>query len=329
MPISRAPDETVARQNSLAASPSTEHMRARDGAGCIATGVVVGMTALGLGLSLQPFTWAWLAGQAILALAFLQWFVILHEAGHRTLFRSGRLNSLVGHLASLFAVIPSFTWRRIHARHHKYTGWQDLDATTALLVPREVKSCERFAVNFSWSTSLPLFSILYRFQNFWNLPRLAQYLSRPNDMRAARINVAALGLVYLLLVVLVGPLTLLWNVGLGLVLSLMAQDVILLSQHTHMPQHLSKGKKVRCFSPAEQEEFTRSMRLPGWLSRLLLNFDLHELHHMYVHVPGYDLHSIPYRTANEVNWLVWLRGAKALSGVEFLFGSRERTGFRM
>jgi fatty acid desaturase len=304
-------------------------MRARDGAGCIATGVVIAMTALGIGLSLQPSAWAWLAGQVILALAFLQWFIILHEAGHRTLFRSSRLNSLVGHLASVFSVIPYYTWRRIHARHHKYTGWQDLDATTALLVPREVKSWERFAINFSWATSLPLFSILYRFQNFWNLPRLAQYISRPNDMPTARMNVAALGFVYLLLVVLVGPLTLLSNVGLALLLSLMAQDVILLSQHTHMPRHLSKGGKVRCFSPAEQEKFTRSLRLPAWISRLLLGFDLHELHHMYVQVPGYDLHSIPYQASNEVNWLVWLRGAKALSGMDFLFGCRERTGFKL
>jgi fatty acid desaturase len=117
--------------------------------------------------------------------------------------------------------------------------------------------------------------------------------------------------------------------GVALLLSLAVQDVILLSQHTHMPRNLSAGEAVRPFAPLEQEPFTRSLLLPEWLSRLLLRFDFHELHHMYVRVPGYDLHRIGYRPANEVGWLEWLRGAKRLTGTQFLFGQREDTGFKL
>ena len=63
-----------------------------------------------------------------------------------------------------------------------------------------------------------------------------------------------------------------------------------------------------------KEQFTRSLRLPEWLSRFLLRFDMRELHHMYVHVPGYYLQRIPYSAQNEVNWLDWTRQAKHTGG---------------
>ena len=313
----------------IAPSPqSLSHLHPRNGAGWMVTATGVALLLLGGWLASLASPWSWVAGQIIVALALLQWFVILHEAGHNTLFRTRRLNRLVGHIAGVFALIPFHNWQRIHARHHKYTGWQDLDATTALLVPRAVKPWERRVMNLAWATGLPLFSVLYRMQNFWNLPRVERYLARPEDVRAVRWNALVLGLIYVVVATAAGPVTLLATFGLGLILSLMAQDVILLSQHTHMPTNLSQGAAVRPFTPQEQEPYTRSLRLPAWLSLLLLRFDLHELHHMYVQVPGYDLHRIQYTTQNEVNWLDWTRDAKRLSGTDFLFGNREQTGFR-
>ena len=306
---------------------SLAHLRPRDSAGAWAVAAAFAVTSAGIVLSLAGPWAAWIAGQLVLAVAFLQWFAILHEAGHRTLFASRRANRVAGHVAGAFALIPFHNWERIHARHHRYTGWQDLDATTALLVPRPLGAAERAAVDAAWALFLPLFSILYRVQNFWNVPRIARYLARPADVRLAWINAAALLAFYGALAVAAGPGLLARVAGVALLLSFAAQDVILLSQHTHMPRHLSEGRAVRPFAPLEQEPFTRSLLLPPWLSRLMLRFDYHELHHMYVRVPGYDLHRIGYRPANEVGWLPWLRGAKRLTGTQFLFGRREDTGF--
>jgi len=319
--------QTSVRPTAIPSFASLSHLRARDRAGWAITCAAVAITASGLWMSLNESFWMWAAGQIALALALLQWFVILHEAGHNTLFRTRRLNHLAGHVASVFALIPFHNWQRIHARHHKYTGWQDLDATTALLVPRAIKPWERWVMNFAWATGLPLFSVLYRIQNFWNLLRVERYLERAEDVRAARLNAWALGLLYAVATAVIGPSTLLTTAGVGLLLSLMALDLILLSQHTHMPSNLSHGAPARPFPPQQQEQFTRSLRLPEWLSRFLLRFDMHEVHHMYVHIPGYDLHEIPYAAQNEVNWLDWTREAKQLSGTDFLFGSREQTGF--
>jgi fatty acid desaturase len=79
----------------------------------------------------------------------------------------------------------------------------------------------------------------------------------------------------------------------------------------------------------EQEVFTRSLRLPGWASTLLLNFDAHELHHMYPFVPGYYLRRIPYQPEHEIGWREWVRLSKRMSGMVLLFQNRDDTGIRI
>jgi len=262
----------------------------------------------------------YILGQIALALGFTLAFVLLHEAGHRTLFRRRRLNDAVGYLAGFVALIPYATWRPIHARHHRYTGWQDLDATTASLVPRPIARWERGVIDTAWRFWLPLFSVLYRIQNYWRIGRIAKFLGPRVKLARLRLAAALQLLAYLLLAAWWGPAEMLVSVGPGLLLAFIGQDVLILSQHTGMPTHLSEGREVRPFPPLEQGPFTRSLRLPAWLSRLLLHFDAHELHHLYPAVPGYLLRRIPYAPPNEVGWLAWLGEVKAMSGTRFLFG---------
>jgi len=284
------------------------------------------VTVGGFWINAQDSWLAWVCGQIILAVALLRWFVVLHEAGHGTLFATGWLNLCAGHLASVFAIIPLHTWKRIHAKHHRHTGWKDLDPTTAALVPRPLAPLERGIIDLAWKTGLPLFSILYRAQNFWHPLRFARHERHWRHRVVAGVNIACLALVYVTLAVWFGPLALLAGYGLALFLCLILQDPILLSQHTQMPSELSGGKSVRRFMPLEQERFTRSLRFPKPISRFLLGFDRHELHHMYVAVPGPKLHRIDYRTMNEADWFTWLRMAKRVPGTELLFGGGHAKG---
>jgi acyl-lipid omega-6 desaturase (Delta-12 desaturase) len=288
--------------------------------------LAITLTAFAAILSAQPFGIVWLAGQLLFAIAFLEWFVVLHEAGHHTLYRHRLANIMTGYLAGLFALIPFGAWCHIHARHHAWTGWQDMDATTATLVPRRLSAWEKVAINFAWKTWLPLFSILYRLQNYWHPIRLRQFLSASVMVRI-RVEMLAMLLAYTALICWAGLGQLLSHCGLGLFLALMIQDPLLLSQHTHIHSNLAKGKTVRPFPPREQEIYTRSIRLPAWFSLLIMHFDAHELHHIFVQAPGYHLRRINYQPKNEVHWWTWLRESKRLSGVEFLFGRRDETGF--
>ncbi|MDX1925298.1 MAG: fatty acid desaturase [Pirellulaceae bacterium] len=279
-------------------------------------------------LSLSDSTALWLLGQMVWAISFLQWFSILHEAGHKTLFATPLANRLVGHMSGWMAVIPFDTWKLIHARHHHWTGWQDLDATTQQLVPRPLRRWEKLSVNICWATGLPLFSTLYRASNYWNLPRLFGLYPDPQEHRRIAAAILGYGLIYGLVMWLVGPLLCIKLFGLGLLLTLMLQDPLILSQHTHVPMRLSHGGDVKPIPPRQQQFFTRSLVFPTWFGRwILLNLDAHELHHMYASVPGYFLHRLSQPTPNAMPWWLWLWRAKQIRGDVLLFHNRDETGY--
>jgi omega-6 fatty acid desaturase (delta-12 desaturase) len=300
------------------------------GVGTCITGVVGLTTAAGIAASSHAHPAIWLAGQLLLAVALLQWFVVLHEAGHLTLFANRAANVAVGHVAGFFALIPFESWRRVHGLHHVWTGWQDRDPTTAALVPRTLAPLERLLVDWAWRLWLPLFSTLYRLNNYWHLPRIARFFGAPRARRAMALNACVLLALYVALAAALGPWELLRYAGLATFLTLAMQDPLILSQHTHLAQNVSGGQDVAPLPPAEQERFTRSLRFPGWVARwVLFHFDAHELHHGHARVPGYRLRDLGRAQANEVDWWTWLRGAKRLRGSVFLFSNRDATGFRL
>jgi omega-6 fatty acid desaturase (delta-12 desaturase) len=305
------------------------HLRpdARLGFGIVACATT--STAGALWLSIGGGWTAWAVGQVWLAAAFVQWFVLLHECGHGTLFRGRRVHALVGHVAAFFSLIPYHCWKRVHGRHHKWTGWQDLDPTTEPLVPCERGRLERALVNVCWRCWVPLFAIVYRLNNFWNIPRLFGQFRGAPDRRAILRDVAMLAAAYTVIAWAVGPAMLFRWTGVALVVSLVIEELLILSQHTHVPQGVSGGALVDPYPSIEQEPFTRSLRLPSWASSLVLHFDAHELHHMYPFVPGYHLRRIPYRTDHEVGWWSWVAGAKRLKGEVLLFENRDQSGWEL
>jgi len=302
------------------------HLRASNPLGAAVLAGSGSLTVASVLLSTRPQWWLWLAGQLLLALSLVQWFSILHECGHETLFRTRRFHAIAGQVAGFFSLIPFFTWKRVHGRHHKWTGWQDVDPTTETLVPRELKTVERLLVNACWRYWIPLFSVMYRVNNFWNWPRLESLFKNAKDRRGIALNSLGLLVAYAAIVIAVGPAAFLRIAGLGVLLSLIAEDLLLLSQHTHIPQQLSHGEPVRPFPTIEQEVFTRSLVFPAWLSAVLLHIDAHELHHMYPFVPGYRLGGIHYETENEIDVWTWIRRARAMPGEIFLFHNRLETG---
>jgi omega-6 fatty acid desaturase (delta-12 desaturase) len=304
-------------------------LRPSDPSGALMVALTGMATVSGIALSASDFIALWLLGQIVFAAALLQWFVLLHEAGHHTLFRTRALNVAAGHLAGLFALIPFASWRRVHGLHHLWTGWQDLDPTTAALAPRDRSRFERLMVDAAWRTGLPLFSVVYRLSNYWNPLRLASLFTVPRQRRALLLNALVLAATYAVLLAMLGASEALRFSALALFLSLAIQDPLILSQHTHLPQQLSLGRKVEPLPPEKQALYTRSLRFPRWVSRwILFGFDAHELHHRFPAIPGHRLHHIVHTPANEVNWWTWLRAAKRLKGSVFLFQNSADTGFR-
>ena len=319
----------IADQSVHAAPPISQfaNWKASDLVGSLYLVFACGLTGLSLYLSTFSETGVWLIGQLLLAIAFVQWFAILHEAGHKSLFRTPMLNFVAGHLSGFLAGFPFDCWKLIHGLHHRWTGWQDLDATTAGLTPRERSKGILLAVRICWACWIPIFSLIYRLDNYWNVPRLRKLFAHKRSLLQFALSVGGQILLYGLVVYLVGPWQLLRLIGPGILLGLMVEDLLILSQHTHVPMRVSHGEPVEPIPPLQQEVFTRSLRFPAWFSRLiLLNLDAHELHHMYVQVPGYFLHRIEYVPQNEISWWQWLIKSKQVRGDVLLFQNRNQTG---
>ena len=298
-------------------------------AGALHTGVLITTFVTGIWLSLSQSLPVYFFGQALLAFSFLHAFVLLHECGHNTLFPQRALNRVVGHLSGFLTVIPFWNWQRVHARHHRYTGWQDLDATTASLVPRPIAPWERRAIDFVWRAWIPVFALTYRIQNYWNLPRIAKFIGNGVSMRRIRINTLIVLAGYGVILLLVGPMQMAVLFGPAFLLHLIGQEALILSQHTHVPQRISNGRDVQPFSRKEQAAYTRSIKLPTSVSALLLHVDAHELHHMYPSVPGYLLRRIHFMPDHEVNWWLWIKTARGMRGTDFLFRNWNETGVRV
>jgi fatty acid desaturase len=131
------------------------------------------------------------------------------------------------------------------------------------------------------------------------------------------------------IVVVLGPFEVLRTAGLALLLGFMLVEPIMLSQHTHIPLRLAGDDDVRPFSPAAQVPFTRSLRFPGWISRLvLLHFDAHELHHAHPNVPGWRLSALEgtMPTPNAFPAFSWIARARRVPADVFLFSNRDRSG---
>jgi acyl-lipid omega-6 desaturase (Delta-12 desaturase) len=70
----------------------------------------------------------------MMVLFSLRCFSLMHDCGHYSLFRSKRVNRVVGFIFGIINAIPQYPWSRGHAYHHKTNGdWERYKGPSALL----------------------------------------------------------------------------------------------------------------------------------------------------------------------------------------------------
>ncbi|KAM5357228.1 hypothetical protein ACJZ2D_016486 [Fusarium nematophilum] len=71
----------------------------------------------------QHIRWAaWVAYGFLQGLVCTGLWILAHEAGHGALTNHQRLNDLIGWLLHSSLLVPYFSWKSSHRRHHRYTG---------------------------------------------------------------------------------------------------------------------------------------------------------------------------------------------------------------
>jgi acyl-lipid omega-6 desaturase (Delta-12 desaturase) len=280
--------------------------------------------AIGLYLSLtNTFGWQFILGQISLSIFFFQCFILLHETGHYSYFKSRLLNRIAGHVFATLSFIPFTSWVAIHNLHHKWTGYRDKDPTTEGTVSPNFNTTVKWLVNISWFCFIPLFTVGYRIGNYWNIKKIKKHLSQ-RKLPAIYLNIILQIFIYTFLIYFFGS----WFVAYLLpayILSLMISDLFILSQHSHIEIPLSNGKEVKPIRFSEQVQYTRSVSVFSNIGRYVyFNFNLHELHHAYPVLPAYYLDKTNLTMPNTVKFMHYLRDAKKMKGIDFIFNTSKK-----
>ena len=293
---------------------ASEHRgKSSNGLGMVLWGRVAITTTVALLFSASNNGALWLLGQLVLGVSILQWFILVHDFGHNRFFSNTPLNDLAGHVAAFFVILPFYPWRYIHAHHHIWTGWRDQDPTMSVLKIQNVTPLKRRIVDFSWKYWIPVLTLAFSMSCFWNVPKLNKIWSSRKVRARFYFSILILPASYAALISIVGVARFMHFWALGYLFFLILSDPLLISQHSQIPQKMSHGKKVLPIHARLQDDFTRSLEFPAWVSRfLLLGFNNHVLHHFLPSVPCYRLMRIHKRTLHQIHWYTWLKTAKRI-----------------
>lgn len=286
------------------------------------------LTTISIYLSFSENAWLWLLGQFLYGVVVFQWFVLLHDFGHNYFFKAKWLNWAFGYISSMICLIPFAPWKWIHSLHHTWTGWHDLDPTQESTLPKQNRPLQAAIANFVWVTWIPVLTLAFSFKNFWNLPRLFRLFKEPNKRIHFIISVTLPLLAFGLQIYFIPGFLVAW--ALGYYFFLFISDPLLISQHVHMPQQISDGKNVNPFTVKEQDQFTRSLMFPVWVSKyMLLSFDKHTLHHVLPRLACYHLADVDHRFTASIHWFEWLVRAKKTPAAKLLFSNNKDTGLNL
>lgn len=70
---------------------------------------------------------AWIAYGYVQGLVGTGLWILAHEAGHGAFSTSAKLNDLVGWAVHSILLVPYFSWKFSHQRHHMFTGHMEKD----------------------------------------------------------------------------------------------------------------------------------------------------------------------------------------------------------
>ena len=239
--------------------------------------------------------WATLLLAVPAAALLVRLFMIQHDCGHRSFFRSTRLNEWAGHVIGVLTLTPHGYWRQAHNVHHATSGNLDkrgigdvstLTVSEYLALPRMKRLAYRI-----YRHPLTLFGIgpLYLFVIKFRLP--LDLLLHGRSRSALFMSVMLTNLAIAALVIGLG----LW---LGFVEALMLQGpIVLLSSAAGVwlffMQHQYEGVYWRrsgdwAFHEAAVQG-SSFYDLPQPLRWLTADIGIHHIHHLSSRIPNYRL----------------------------------------
>jgi len=238
-----------------------------------------------------PISWWLVVPLAILAGAFLvRVFIIFHDCGHGSYFKSPVANDLVGFLSGILTFTPYYHWRWEHAIHHSSAGHLDKRGTGdvwTMTVQEYLESSrwKRFSYRLARNPVIlfviaPIFLFLIR----QRLP--ASKASQRERHSVYMMNLAILGMAI--------GLSLIFGVWNYLIIQLIILMVaggagvwLFYVQHQFEGVYWERGKDWSYVAAALQgSSFYKLPRILQWFSG---NIGFHHIHHLSPRIPNYNL----------------------------------------
>lgn len=238
-------------------------------------------------------SWLLTLALAIPAAAFLvRLFMVQHDCGHGSYFRSRRARDVVGFIIGVLTLTPYHYWRRTHAHHHAHSGDLDLrgfgDVETMTVkeylasTPRQRLSYRLYRNPFIMLGVGPLFHFVLKHRYPWEVPRGWKQswasIWWTNACIAGVLLVASvtIGIVPFLLVQ--GPITLLAG---------SAGILLFYVQHQFEETYWDRDPNWDYFEAAVYG--SSHLVLPRPLQWLTASIGIHHVHHLSSRIPNYRL----------------------------------------
>jgi len=219
-------------------------------------------------------------------------FIIQHDCGHHSFFRSRRANDVLGFVCGIITMTPYHVWRRSHARHHvtsgnlNHRGHGDVGTLTVGEYMQRSRwgrlkyRAYRHPLSMFLVAASYLFIIRQRFTH--GLPR---------SWRRERQNVHATNLAILI------ALAVAWyTIGVSTFLLIQLPVVVLGAAAGSWLFFIQHQYEDAYWQPNQSWDFTRSAlegssyyRLPRVLQWFTGNIGYHHIHHLNSRIPNYNL----------------------------------------
>jgi omega-6 fatty acid desaturase (delta-12 desaturase) len=244
---------------------------------------------LGLGSGWQRQLAAW----ALLLLGLIHAYLILHEAVHGAVAKRAWLNELVGQLCGWLICLPFLRRQSNHLQHHHWAAHPTRDPENAGMIERfaVMTRQEEIVLEFLWRNWLPAIA-LNHVVGIWKAPfadRRKGNASRRirKEVRYNWLYLAAYAVLAFVLVVSGKAADfLLWYVPAWVAL-------LYFIELANLPHHAGAPLLDESSGPLpywQQDQVSHDCgSLPVWSRLIILNFNLHTVHHRFPFLPWYEL----------------------------------------
>lgn len=225
-----------------------------------------------------------------LFIVFCRSFVLLHDCGHFSLFKSRRSNQIAGNIVGFFIMIPHDLWRFVHSLHHASVGNLDkrhLNPEMWTLTVEEYQAAPRFKQWAYRATRSKLNRLLITPVAFFIVARLPL----PVLSKRAKISVILYDLAYLVLFYVIIQIGY-WNALVFIYFVPLAFFYIFAStifylQHQFEETSWVKNEDWSFYHAAlHGSSYLKFGPLLQWLTG---NVGFHHLHHLNSKIPFYHL----------------------------------------